>query len=80
MEGFISWLASAAPLPVTAAREGETPELGHVYVAPGDQHVRIDAGRLTLDHGQPIRGQRPSATVLFESMALDSALPRSPCS
>jgi two-component system chemotaxis response regulator CheB len=71
MDGFISWLASVAPLPVTVAKQGETPEPGHVYVAPGNRHVRIDAGRLTLDDGQPIRGQRPSATVLFESMALD---------
>lgn len=69
--GFISWLARIAPQPVTEARHGDLPLAGHVYVAPSDKHLVIHGGRLLLDHGQPVSGQRPSGTILLRSLAED---------
>src|SRR5580693_7242394 len=40
-------------------------------MAPAERHLRIDSGRLWLDAGDPISFQRPSGTVLFQSMAKD---------
>jgi two-component system, chemotaxis family, protein-glutamate methylesterase/glutaminase len=69
MDGFISWLAGVVPFAVTVAKPGATPDPGHVYVAPSNRHLRIELGRLTLDDSQPISGQRPSGTILFQSLA-----------
>ncbi len=70
MEGFAGWLDGLTTLPVSVARDGETPQPGHVYVAPGDRHLTLGAGgALKLSDGPPVNGQRPSATVLFRSLA-----------
>jgi two-component system, chemotaxis family, protein-glutamate methylesterase/glutaminase len=70
MEGFASWLGGLSPLPVAVARHGETALPGRVYVAPGDQHLMLAAGgALALTGKPPVGGQRPAATVMFESMA-----------
>lgn len=69
LEGFASWLQSVAPQAVCLAREGEDPLPGRVYVAPADRHLRLEGGRLRLSAEPPVSSQRPSATVLFESMA-----------
>lgn len=70
MEGFAGWLDGLSPLRVGLAVHGETAQPGRVYVAPGDRHLAVAAGgvmRLTAD--PPIASQRPSATVLFQSLA-----------
>lgn len=70
MEGFASWLDSLSPLRAALAREGEIALPGRVYVAPGDRHMTVTAGGvIRLTSAAPIRGQRPSATVLFSSLA-----------
>ena len=51
------------------ARDGEVPVAGKVYVAPAESHLTVRAGRIWLDPGQPVSIQRPSGTVLFESLA-----------
>ena len=68
-EGFVTWLDGLTPLKVRVARDAETPQPGNVYVAPGDQHLRLIGGRLRLDSGEPVCLQRPSGTILFESIA-----------
>ncbi|WP_171070149.1 chemotaxis-specific protein-glutamate methyltransferase CheB [Methylobacterium terricola] len=76
MEGFADWLNGVVPLAVGLAREGVRPQAGHVYVAPGDRHLALSPGGLmTLLDEAPVGGQRPSATVLFRSVAR-SAGPR----
>jgi two-component system, chemotaxis family, protein-glutamate methylesterase/glutaminase len=70
-DGFVSWLGSISPLPVSLAINGESPQPGHVYVPPAERHLRVKGGTLRLDDGPPVSGQRPSATVLFESLALE---------
>ncbi len=70
MEGFASWLDGLTPLRVAIARDRELPIDGHVYVAPGDRHLTLSPqGMLRVGSGPPVSGQRPSATVLFQSMA-----------
>ena len=70
MAGFAAWLDSIVPQTVAVAVHNEAPRAGHVYVAPGDQHLSVAAdGSLRLGHEPPMNGQRPSGTILFQSMA-----------
>jgi two-component system chemotaxis response regulator CheB len=69
LDGFVAWLNSISSLPVKAAEDGEIPARGKVYVAPADRHLRVDSSCLRLDRGEPVSAQRPSGTVLFQSMA-----------
>lgn len=70
MEGFASWLDGLMPLEVRLARDQEIPVPGKVYVAPGDRHLVLSpAGTLRVSTEAPVSNQRPSATVLFQSMA-----------
>jgi two-component system, chemotaxis family, protein-glutamate methylesterase/glutaminase len=70
MAGFAAWLDSIVPLTVEIAVQGQTPLAGHVHVAPGDQHLSVAAdGTLRLSHEAPFNNQRPSGTILFQSMA-----------
>jgi two-component system chemotaxis response regulator CheB len=76
MEGFADWLNGVVPLTVAIAREGMRPQAGQVYVAPGDRHLTLGpGGLLALLDEPPVGGQRPSATLLFRSVAR-SAGPR----
>jgi two-component system chemotaxis response regulator CheB len=70
MEGFASWLNGLTPLEVRLAEDQEIPAAGRVYVAPGDRHLLLSsAGTLKLSAEPPLGNQRPSATMLFQSMA-----------
>jgi two-component system chemotaxis response regulator CheB len=68
-KGFVSWLDNNCPLRVVEAKHGQVPQPGHVYVAPADQHLRVGRVCFQLDRGEPVCVQRPSGTVLFQSMA-----------
>jgi two-component system chemotaxis response regulator CheB len=69
LEGFASWLESACPFSVIIVRNRVVPAPGTVYMAMQDRHLRIERGGLQVDAGDPICAQRPSGTLLFESMA-----------
>lgn len=70
VQGFADWLASGCALPVTVARQGEDVLPGHVYVAPDDRHLGVDAcGRIHLDNGPHEAGLRPAVGYLFRSVA-----------
>lgn len=69
LEGFASWLSSMCPFQAAIARDGECPAGGRIHLAPEDRHLRLDAGLLRLGRSEPVCAQRPSATVLFQSMA-----------
>lgn len=71
LEGFATWLGGTCPFPVEIIRNGTLPLSGNIYLAPADHHLRVAGGRLWTDRGGPVCAQRPSGTVLFESMALD---------
>ena len=69
LEGFISWLSGVSPFQVVIARHNEVPAAGKVYLAAEDKHLRLDNGVLKLDASPPVSFQRPSGTLLFQSMA-----------
>ncbi|MCU1238933.1 MAG: cheB2 [Candidatus Solibacter sp.] len=69
LPGFASWLESVCPFSVAMVSDGQVPAVGVVHMAPAEQHLRLDAGSLRLDLAAPVCGQRPSGTVLFQSMA-----------
>ena len=66
-------LAVTSRMPVREARQGEAPEAGTVYIAPGNWHMRLAReGRrpvIALDQGAPENSCRPAVDVLFESVA-----------
>ncbi|MEY8204577.1 MAG: chemotaxis response regulator protein-glutamate methylesterase [Bermanella sp.] len=58
---------------ICEAYDGQAIEAGHVYLAPGDEHLRVvkKAGRYycQLHKGALVCYQRPAVDVLFESVA-----------
>jgi two-component system chemotaxis response regulator CheB len=69
LEGFASWLGGACPFSVSIVRDRVVPARGSLYLAAPDRHLLLDGQVLRADGSVPVRAQRPSATVLFESMA-----------
>lgn len=69
MGGFAHWLGSVSALPVIVAAEGQRVRPGRVYVAPGDRHLTVVDGMCMLSDAPPVRGQRPSGDLLFDSLA-----------
>jgi len=70
MAGFAAWLDGVVPLCVRLAETGMRPVAGEVIVAPGGRHLEVgEGGVLRLSDGPAIKGQRPSATVLFSAAA-----------
>lgn len=70
LPGFAAWLRNEVPFHVTPAVHGQRLEAGTVYLAPDNQHLEVTtrfAARLTV--AEPVSGFRPSATVLFHSVA-----------
>ena len=70
---FAKSLDRVCALTVTEAIDGEPLADGHVYIAPGDHHVTVtrsaSGGRVRVGQGPPRNGHRPSADVLFASVA-----------
>ena len=75
--GFTKTLAerldSLSALTVREAAHGEIIAPGHVYIAPGGMHMRVQsvarARVIMLDDAPPVWGVRPSADPLFRSVA-----------
>jgi two-component system chemotaxis response regulator CheB len=68
--GLASWLTTAGPLPVKLAADGERLSPGMVYVAPGGRHLEVQrSNQVRLTESPPVAGFRPSASVLFGSVA-----------
>ena len=66
---FLEWMARESPLPVRMAVDGATLESGSVYLAPAQVHLRLAAERRLELSDQPDSLHRPSADVLFSSIA-----------
>lgn len=70
MPGFADWLGQNIGLPVRLAVHGDAIRSGVVLVAPGDMHMRLTAeGSISLDRSDPKNSCRPSADLLFDSVA-----------
>ncbi len=63
-------LGRRAKLPVVLAQGGEHAKAGKIYVAPPNHHLLVEAkGVLVLSSSELVHFLRPSADLLFESVA-----------
>ncbi len=63
-------LNSKSRLRVKVAEDGEAVAAGSVYIAPGGVHMRLDAEKkISLENSPHVRGVKPAADVLFNSVA-----------
>jgi two-component system, chemotaxis family, protein-glutamate methylesterase/glutaminase len=63
-------LGRRAPLTVRLASNGERAEPGTIYIAPPNHHLLVEAdGMLMLSSSELVHFLRPSADLLFESVA-----------
>lgn len=69
LEGFVGWLDGLTKLTVKIAEAGELPRSGVVYLPPVDRHLELRQGRLWHSRAEEVCNQRPSGTVLFQSLA-----------
>jgi two-component system chemotaxis response regulator CheB len=67
--GFVSWLNSITPLSVVMATASMIPAPGKVYLPPVDYHLIVRNGHVSPIISPAVCRQRPSGTVLFQSMA-----------
>jgi two-component system chemotaxis response regulator CheB len=63
-------LAQRTRLPVIEPCHGEPLRPGHVYIAPPDYHLLVEAGSVALSIDPPVNRSRPSIDVLFDSAAI----------
>ena len=62
-------LGRAGALPVRHAADGAAIEPGHVYVAPPDHHLVVEAGVMRVTEGPIEHRARPALDPLFRSAA-----------
>ncbi len=63
---ILSWSSNLA---VSFAQEGSPIQAGHIYIAPPDHHMVLEAGRIRLNQGPKVNFARPAADPLFISAA-----------
>lgn len=69
-KGMAEGLAHKCALVVKEAEEGDLPCPGYAYIAPGGTHMMVKpSGRIGLVKTPFVNGVRPSADVLFTSVA-----------
>ncbi len=69
-QGLVDWLDAESNWSVAVAERGVVIQAGYAYVAPAGFHMRVaDGGTIHLDDEPECNGLKPSATVLFESVA-----------
>jgi two-component system, chemotaxis family, protein-glutamate methylesterase/glutaminase len=70
---FAARLNGLCRMTVSEAQDGERVLPGHVYIAPGDRHMKLARSGanylIALDDGEPVNRHRPSVEVLFQSVA-----------
>lgn len=70
LNGFAEWLASVIPLSVSVVNAPTPLAPGNVYLADcNDRHLVVRGAMAHPDSSEPIGVHRPSANVLFSSMA-----------
>ncbi len=63
-------LSRRTPLKILEAKEADTLNPGTVYIAPPNRHLLVNAdGSLSLSQSELVHFLRPSADLLFESVA-----------
>jgi two-component system chemotaxis response regulator CheB len=69
IDSFAERLDSVSALYVKVAGEDEEVRGNVLYIAPGDMHMRVIDGRISLSREERVNGVRPSADILFASLA-----------
>lgn len=70
LEGLIQWLDAEVDLEVRKAEEGDQLRPGLVMFAPEECHMLVTGeGKIRLNKSLPVNGHRPSAELLFGSVA-----------
>ena len=69
MGGFVEWMQRESALPTELARDGAGLRPGHVYLAPPAMHLKLGANRRLVLDTEPLLLHRPSADILFRSIA-----------
>jgi two-component system chemotaxis response regulator CheB len=70
IQGVAEWLDKTSALEIRVASDGQELQPGVAYFAPDDLHLGLRSkSRLQLSDSPPIKGFRPSATYLFDSVA-----------
>ena len=68
-DDFCNWLKTASNLPLSIAYQGEFLLPRHVYMPPGNRHLKVLPGSIaSVTDEDPIEGSKPSINVLFESV------------
>jgi two-component system chemotaxis response regulator CheB len=67
--GLVEWLQSQCALPIRLAVAGERLDQAVIHVAPTGEHLTVHGRAIALTQDPPRSGHRPSATVLFQSVA-----------
>lgn len=70
---FANSLNKICPMEVKEASDGDVIKPGRILIAPGDKHIKVEKRHLAavahvLD-GENVNGHKPSAGVLFDSVA-----------
>lgn len=69
---FAERLNAESVVNVCEAKHGQKIKEGHVYIAPGDKHLKVESksGALfcILDDGPPVNRHKPAVDVLFNSI------------
>lgn len=72
-EEFAKSLDRISPLEIREAKDGDLLKPGRVLIAPGNYHIEVEKKRLAtvvkVHSKDPVNGHRPSADVLFASVA-----------
>ena len=69
IDGFSDWLQGVTPFRVQVVRGPMTMEPATVYVALTGSHLTLDGLTANVDNSPPVGSHKPSATILFSSMA-----------
>jgi len=72
MEGFAEWLSSVTPFQATVVNGPVSLVPKTVYLAPTSRHLVLNGGSASPDDSPPLGSHRPSANVLFSSLARSS--------
>lgn len=69
---FARRMDSIAAMKVKQAQDGDILQQGHVYIAPGDQHLMIERQGTRyvcrLNDGEPVNRHKPAVDVMFRSV------------
>lgn len=75
-KAFADRINKISALEVCEAKDNQKILPGHVYIAPGDQHLKIirNSGSYycKLDNGEPVNRHKPSVDVLFRSVRISA--------